>query len=144
MAYSGYLIKVKGIPGSTYYSSDYTIPMHFILEKTYKMTYSVIDFDSTRNGAGKLVRNALRHKVPHCTIQVKPLNNTNMAALWEGISNRYLIQKEKKVELSVDIPEINDYVTAKFYIPDIELTIRRIENNQTVIYEGFTLEFIGY
>lgn len=144
MAYSGYLIKVKGIPGSTYYSSDYEIPMHFVLEKTYKMTYSVIDFDSTRNGAGKLVRNALKHKVPHCTIQVKPLNNTNMAALWEGISNRYLVQKEKKVELSVYIPEINDYVTAKFYVPDTEITIRRIENNQTVIYEGFTLEFIGY
>lgn len=144
MAYNGYLIKVKGISGSESYSSDYTIPLNFVLEKTYKMTYSVIDFDSTRNGAGKLVRNALSHKVPHCSIQVRPLDNTQLATMLSAIRNRYTIRKEKKVVLSVFVPEINQYVETSFYLPDLELTIRRIENNQKVIYEGFTLEFIGY
>lgn len=138
--YDGYLIRVIDVNNEYNF---YNIPMHFILEKTYKMTYSVIDFDSTRNGAGKLIRNALKHKVPHCTIQVKPLNNTNMASLWTNIKNRYMIAKEKKVKLSVYIPEINDYVTENFYIPDTELTIKRIEGTN-VLYEGFTLEFIGY
>ena len=141
MAYSGYLIKALGVNGG----SDYILPMHFIIEKTYKMTYSVIDFDSTRNGAGKLVRNALKHKVPHCTVNIKPLSNTNMAALWTNLQSRYTINKEKKIRLSVYIPEIDGYVTENFYIPDMELTIRRIEEGTNkIVYEGFTLEFIGY
>lgn len=144
MAYSGYLIKILGVGESGPQSYDYTLNMHYILEKTYKMTYSVMDFDSTRNGAGRLIRNALDHKVPHCTIQVKPMVDSVLATLFSEISSRYTIAKEKKLRASVYIPEINDYVTENFYLPDIDLTIRRIENNNKIVYEPFTLEFIGY
>lgn len=141
MAYNGYLIRVIDVNNEYNY---FDIPLHDVLEKTYKMTYSVIDFDSTRNGAGKLIRNALRHKVPHCTIEVKPLDNAELAYIFSNIQSRYTIAKEKKVKLSVYIPEYNNYVTMDFYLPDIDITIRHIENNTKVLYEKFVLEFIGY
>ena len=141
MAYNGYLIRVIDVNNEYNY---FDIPLHDVLEKTYKMTYSVIDFDSTRNGAGKLIRNALKHKVPHCTIEVKPLDNAELAYIFTNIQSRYTIEKEKKVKLSVYIPEYNNYVTTDFYLPDIDITIRHIENNTKVIYEKFVLEFIGY
>ena len=141
MAYNGYLIRVIDVNNEYNY---FDIPLHDVLEKTYKMTYSVIDFDSTRNGAGKLIRNALRHKVPHCTIEVKPLDNAELAYIFSNIQSRYTITKEKKVKLSVYIPEYNNYVTMDFYLPDIDITIRHIENNTKVLYEKFVLEFIGY
>lgn len=140
MAYGGYLLKVKGQGNQT----DYIIPMHDILEKTYDSTYSVMDYDSTRSASGKLIRNAQKHRVPHCSIQVKSLNNVQLADLMNNIQARYVIQKEKKLELSMFLPEINDYVTVFCYIPDIKFVIRVIENNTTIHYESFTLEFIGY
>lgn len=141
MGYEGYLIKaIDPLHGG----NDYVIPLHWVIEKTYKMTYSVIDFDSTRNSAGRLIRNALKHKVPHCTINVRPLDNTQLNLLMSNLQARYTIAKEKKIQLSVFIPEYNQYVTENFYIPDLELVIRKIENNTKVLYEGFTLEFIGY
>ena len=68
-----------------------------------------------------------------------------MASLWTNLQSRYTINKEKKIRLSVYIPEIDGYVTENFYIPDMEITIRRIEEETNkIVYEGFTLEFIGY
>lgn len=144
MAYNGYLIKILGVGSSGPESYDYTFPMHNVLEKTYKMTYSVIDYDSTRNASGRLIRNAQTHRVPHCTIQIKPLDNTKLSTMFSNIRSRYTIAKEKKLRASVYVPEIDDYVTENFYLPDIDIAIRHIENNTTIIYESFTLEFIGY
>jgi len=141
MAYNGYLIKAID---PNHQGNDYIIPLHWVIEKTYKMTYSVIDFDSTRNSAGRLIRNALSHKVPHCSINIRPLSNTDLNTLMSNLRSRYVIAKEKKIELSVYIPEYDQYVSEKFYIPDLELVIRRIESSSKIIYEGFVLEFIGY
>ena len=140
MAYNGYLVKVLR---KTEQGTDYIFPLHYIIEKTYTMTYSVVDYNSTRNATGALVRNALPHKVPHCSFEVKKLTNTQVADIFSNLSSRYVIAKEKKVRLSVYVPEINDYVEEDFYIPDIELTINHILNN-VIHYNTIKFEFIGY
>ena len=139
--YDGYLIKVLSPEGSQY---DYILPMHFIMEKSYEPTLSVMDYDSTRNGKGRLIRNAQNHKVPHVAITIKPLWDTQLSALFANLRSRYTIAKEKKLALEVFMPEINDYVEEEFYIPDITPKIRRIHSNNKIKYESFTLEFIGY
>lgn len=145
MAFNGYLIKVKGIEGSQTASSDYTLPLRYILEKTYDMTYSVMDYDSTRNASGRLIRNAQKHKVPHVSVTIKPLWDADLNSLFANLRERYIIAKEKKLVLSVFIPEINDYVEENFYIPDTNPVIRKIYSSTNKIkYESFTLEFIGY
>lgn len=136
MAYNGYLIKIKG-------NTDYTLPFGYMVFQSYKGTYSVLDGDSKRNGEGKLVRTVLPHKVAHCSVDIMPLDNTELGDLMGGIQSRYTEPAEKKVLASIWVPEMNDYVQAEFYIPDIEITIKKVEDNK-VIYEPFTLEFIGY
>lgn len=140
MAYSGYLIKVLKKDNS---GTDYTFPMHYILEKTYSMTYSVVDYNSTRNSIGSLVRNALPHKVPHCSFELKKMTNDKVAEMFSNLRSRYVIAKEKKVKLSVYVPEIDDYVEEFFYIPDIDLSINHILDN-VIHYNTIKMEFIGY
>ena len=141
MAYAGYLIKVLKKDNS---GTDYTIPMQYIREGTYEMTYSVLDRDSTRNAKGKLKRTALPHKVAHCTIQTRELNNTQLSSIMSSIQARYTKKKEKKVKLSVYIPEVDDYVEDYFYLPDIKITINHIEPNNVIKYNPVDIEFIGY
>ena len=136
MSYNNYLIKIKG-------TSDYVIPMQYMIEKTYKGTYSVLDGDSKRNGNGELVRTVMPHKVAHCSVDFRPLSNVEIGSVMSAIQSRYTKASEKKVEASIWVAEINDYVQAEFYIPDIEFTVKKIENGK-VLYEQFTLEFIGY
>lgn len=140
MAYNGYLIKVIKKNNS---GTDYVFPMNLIVEKTYKMTYSVMDSQAKRNAKGKLKRVTMPHKVPHCSVQLRELNNTQLAALLSEIQARYTVKKQKKVKLSVFIPEIDDYKEEDFYLPDIDITINHIESS-TIKYEPITLEFIGY
>lgn len=144
MGYSNYLIKVKGISGSQTASSDYTIPLDCVLEKTYTGTYSTLDMDSSRNGNGKLVRTVLPHKVAHCSIEFRPnLPSSMIGSIMNSIQARYTKPIEKKLVASIWVAELGDYVETEMYMPDIEFTVNKIENNK-VIYESFTLEFIGY
>lgn len=143
MSYSSYLIKVKGISGSQTASSDYTIPMEYMLEKTFKGTYSALDKDSKRNGDGKLIRTVLPHKVAHCSVEFRTLPNNIVGSMMQSIQARYTKEGEKKIVASIWVPELDDYVEAEFYLPDIEFTIKKIESGK-VFYEQFTLEFIGY
>lgn len=135
MAYNGYLIKILG-------NGDYTIPLTLINEVSYKGTLSVMDLDATRTADGILHRNVVL-AVSHCSFETRPLNNTDVASLWGNIRSRYTNAAEKKVYASVYISELDDYMSANFYIPDIEMTISHIENNK-VFYEPITFEFIGY
>lgn len=142
--YNGYVIKVKGVSGTSA-SSDYIVPMQYMIERTYKGTYSVLDGDSKRNGNGVLVRTVLPHKVAHCAVDIRSLSSAEVGPMMTAIQARYLPDKanEKKVNASIWVAEINDYIEADFYIPDIEFTVRKLENTK-VLYEQFTIEFIGY
>lgn len=136
MAYNGYLIKILG-------TTDYVMPFGYMVFQSYKGTYSVLDGDSKRNGEGRLVRTVLPHKVAHCSVDIMPLDNNELGDLMGGIQSRYTEAAEKKVTASIWVPEINGYVEEEFYVPDIEITIKKVEDGK-VIYEPFTLEFIGY
>ena len=140
--YAGYLIKILKKEEEEQ-GTDYTLPMQFISEKSYKMTYSVLDSEATRNAKGKLIRTALPHKVAHCEVQIRELNNTQLGSIFTNIQSRYVKKKEKKVKASVFVPEINDYVESMFYLPDIEVTINHIEHGK-LIYNPIKLELIGY
>lgn len=144
MSFGGYLIRIKGIQGGTSIQQlDYDIPLSYIQEKTYKGTYSVLDGDSKRNGTGKLVRTVMSHKVPHCSVDMRSLNNDQVDIMMLMIRSRYTKPREKKLKVSMWVPELGDYVEAECYLPDIEFVIRQVTDT-TVFYEPFTLEFIGY
>jgi len=146
MGYQGYLLKVA----STSTSNDwFTIPHNFIKERSYKGTYSTMDLNSTRNANAVLDRNVVEHKVPHCVMTIKPLNDDKLATLFGvsgGITTRYADAKEKSIYCKMWVPELNDYVTVLCYVPDIDFTIKKVVNTSpySVDYDEFELEFIGY
>jgi len=146
MSYAGYLVRVANAPTS---NNWFVIPHKYILEKSYKGTYSTMDLNSTRNANAVLDRNVVEHKVPHCVLTIKPLDDTHLAELFGssgGISTRYADALEKSIYVQMWIPELNDYITAKCYVPDIEFTIKQVDNTPpyAVRYDSFELEFIGY
>lgn len=141
--FSGYLVKVKGIAGTSA-SSDYTIPMSgVIVYGSYKATYSTLDGDSKRNGTGRLKRKTFKHRVAHCKFSLLPMTDTDLWTILSQIKARYVKKRQKKVKASIWVPELNDYVEDYFYVPDTEFTIQKIEDD-VVRYAQTDVEFIGY
>ena len=135
MAYSGYLVKI----------GTYIIPNNLIVLKTYKAAYNIQDLDPYRDGNGVLHRNALPHVPPKVEFQIKPgLTNTKFDIIMNNIRGQYTIPAERKGVVSIFIPELGNYVETNAYMPDPEISIIRIENSSTVIYDAITLKFIGY
>ena len=134
MAYQGYLIKV----------GSYTIPLNMIAYDTYKVLMSTQDLDSFRDADGELHRTVLLHKLCKVEFETKNmLTNTQFATLMSNISANYIDANEKKVSAMFYVPEIDDYVTAYMYIPDITPQINTVINN-VIKYDQIRLAFIGY
>ena len=134
MAYQGYLIKV----------GSYTIPLNMIAYDTYKVLMSTQDLDSYRDADGVLHRNALSHKAYKVEFETKNmLTNAQFATLMSNIRANYIDANEKKVSAMFYVPEIDDYVTAYMYVPDITPQINTVINN-VIKYDQIRLAFIGY
>lgn len=133
MSYSGFLINVNG---------NYDINMHYIVEKSYEVTWSTLDIDSYRDANGVLHRNAVI-QVPQVVFETKPLLDYQVEEILSNIRANYVSSLEKKVLLTVFVPELNNYYTGYFYMPDTNLTIRQI-NDDVVRYEPISFKFIGY
>ena len=146
MAYQGYLIKVANSASS---NDWYTIPHDFIVEKSFKGTYSTLETKAKRNANGVLDRTTAPHKVPHAIMTLRSLTDSEVGQLFGangGISTRYINSTAKSIYANMFVSELNDYVTAKFYVPDVDFTIKHVKNTTPyqVKYEPVTLEFIGY
>ncbi len=133
MAYAGYLIKV----------GDYTISAKkFIKANSFSAYANVQDLDSYRDADGVLHRNAL----PHVPIKVEfetpaMLTNKDFAELMSNI--KFTNPAERKANVTVYVPEYDDYVTQEMYMPDIKPTM--YGNYGGVIhYNSIRLAFIGY
>jgi len=137
MAYDGFLIKIKG-------TTDYTVPLDYMNEKSYKGTLSTLDIEAYRDANTILHRTAV-NQVPHCSFTTRELTNDKIRDIWEGISSRYTNAIEKKFQATIYITERDAYYTGYFYIPDTEMTIKSINKKTNVIkYEPATFELIAY
>ena len=136
MALKGYLLKVGGE----------IFPLRFVFKESYRITPNRRqDLDSTRNANGQMTRNVLDHMPSTISFQTKPMYNTELEEMMSFIRDRYTNAKERKVELEFYCPDTNSYKSGYFYIPDIEYPIIKVELEQNrILYNGFTLEFIEY
>lgn len=132
MAYAGYLARV----------GSYEIPINSIIAKSYKVTYSVLDLDSYRDANGYLHRQALR-KIPTVEMTIEPKDTSEIGAIWNNITSQFTSSMERKVSASIFVPEINDYYSGDFYIPDTDFSIRNVDSTK-VYYEPLKLKMIGY
>lgn len=133
--FSEYILKI----------GDFTFPMEYIIEDSLQITKTVQDLDSYRDSNGVLHRNALEHWVADITFDVVPfLTGEELASLMRSIRRNYIIQAERRVNVTVFIPEENDYVTQEMYMPDIQIPVFSAESDGKIFYQSFSMEFIGY
>jgi len=134
MAYNGSLISI---------GAD-NFPLKYVFKESYKVAPNRRqDIDSTRNANGILVRNVLDHTASTISFSTKPMWNDELAELMSFLRNHYSVEKEKKLIITYYCPDLDDYKTGEFYIPDIEFPIYRVESKR-IFYSSFTLEFIEY
>lgn len=135
--FQGYLIRI-----GTY--SDFF--EKYIQYQSYKVSRKIQDLDSYRDANGVLHRTALDHESYVVEITLRKLNNRELEEVLNAIRSNFTIPKERKLQLTFWLPEINDYKTnVDVYMPDPEITIREHEvQNNLLIYEPTQLKFIGY
>lgn len=145
MAYNGYVMKF----------GDDEFDMGYIYRDSFAVTPNRRqDLDSYRNANGKLIRNVLNHTATTITFQTKPMKRHDFAVMMNFIRNHYgstnpaysisLAQKERRVPITYYSPDVNDYRTGDFYMPDFEVTAIYQDSNDELWYNTCTLEFIEY
>lgn len=138
MAYSGYLIKVGP------QNNLYEIPLSIIRAETYTVFKSVTDLDSYVDANGELHRNALEHIANKVEFETIPLlTNTQFAALMSNLQSRMTSSLERKLSVTLYIPETDSYVTQDMYMPDIKPTLYYADATK-IQYNQIRLAFIGY
>lgn len=134
MAYQGYLLKV----GNT------KIPHSYMRAETYKALLSTNDLDSYRDANGLLHRTALEHKVGKVEFETPPLlTDTEMAQFLNYFQSNYIDAVEKNLYVEFYVPELNDYLVQKMYIPDINFTMYFADENK-VQYNQTRIALIAY
>lgn len=136
MAFNGYLLKM---------GAD-VFPLSFVYKNSYSITPNRRqDVDSTRNANGVLERNVLDHMPTTISFKTKPMYNDDLEKMMSFIRSHYSVEKEKKLVLEYYCPDINDYKTGEFYVPDISFPIDMVDvKNKRILYREFQLEFIEY
>lgn len=136
MAFDGYLLKM----------GEDIFPLSFVFKESYKITPNRRqDLNSNRNANGKLDRYVLDHMPSTISFQTKPMYNDELDKMMSFIRSHYIIEKEKKLNLTYYCPDINRYKTGEFYIPEPEYPINFVDlEKKRIFYNGFQLEFIEY
>lgn len=137
MAFAGYLLKLGGASGTVF-------PNDLILFDTYKITpNSRLDLDSKRDSTGTLHRTVLSHTATHLKFSLREMDLAEHDAILAIIHNTMSSTQERKVTVQYWDDEWSDYKTGTFYWPDMEFTIRYIQENN-IFYGELELELIEY
>lgn len=136
MAFNGYLIKC----------GDDVFPHSFMFKESYKVTPNRRqDLDPYRDANGELHRNTVEHTASTISFTAKPMWNNEMAQMMSFLRNHYSDSHEKKISLTYYCPDIDDYRTGDFYVPDIDYNMDLVdESRNRVLYRSANIEFIEY
>ena len=136
MAFNGSLIKLSGD----------NFPLQYVFKESYKVTPNRRqDLDPYRDANGLLHRNTISHTATTIQFQTKPMWNDEFDAMMSFIRSRYTNSLEKKLHITYFSPDINDYKTGDFYVPDVEYNMDLVDTTRRkIFYLSTTLEFIEY
>lgn len=136
MAYQGYLIKVGNY---TISSKDY-----IGADGGFKVIREVQDADSYRDNDGVLHRNALSHVPIKVEFQTRNmLTNREFSELMSNIRANFTSQIERKANVTVYVPELDDYVTQPMYMVQPEPDMYGNYGDE-IHYKPCRIAFIGY
>lgn len=141
MAFSGYLLKI----GTG--NSAVEFPMKYISYDTYSVTPNQRqEQKASRNAKGLLVRVTLSHMPVKIEFETNDgMTNTDVAQIGTLLRGKYIIQKERKLNITYYDPEEDTYKTAQCYMPDVQYKIKNIDKaNNKVYYNKLRYAFIEY
>lgn len=122
-----------------------SIPLGMIRYETYQITpQQTIDLDSYRSENGNLLRNPVATK---CKLEFNTplMTDTQWGEIWNIIKAGFNNNTERKLKLKYYDTLSASYKTGYFYVPDVQTTIRNIEEGPGVInYQEIRLAFIEY
>ena len=135
MAYSGYLVKV----------GSYTIPFKYIKYETFQADWSVVDFDSYRDGYGELHRDAVSdRRILKVEFETPDISDTDFDTLMSNIRAQFTDATSKSCVVTAWMPEEGAYKSDTCYLTsDVNVTIRYADANG-LRYDPVRLAFIGY
>lgn len=140
MAYSGYLIKLKG-------GTAENLPMKYIGAESYSATPNQrMESKATRATTGLLHRTTVEHKATKIEfITPSGMTNSDIATLNAMLQSHMTNLLERKITISFYDNETDSYRDADCYMPDVEYKIMRIDNStNTVYYNPIRYAFIEY
>lgn len=127
-------------------STWYKIPLKYIKYEEYKVTpQQMIDLDSYVSETGQLIRNVLDHSRTKIEWNTPYITSTEWNTLWSTITSCITDAKARKIRIQYYNPLTDSYRTAWAYIPDIEFTVRNVDEAAGVInYDEIRIAFIEY
>ena len=131
----GYLVKV----------GTYTIPFQFIKAETFQSVWSVVDFDSYRDGYGELHRPAVSdRRILKVEFETPDMSDTEFETLMGNIRSQFTDATSKTCTVQAWVAEECDYKTDTCYLTsDVNFTMRYADE-KGIRYEPVRLAFIGY
>lgn len=134
MSFGGFLMK----------AGDFTVPMEFINVKGYSAPVKTIDEDSYTNNFGVLDRTVL-NTIPFATIEFSSMTDAELDAIMSGFRRNYIVDAERKLRVTLWVPEYGGYVNQDMFIKDPNFPIKEIDlEKNEITYESFSLTFEGY
>lgn len=122
-----------------------SIPLGMIRYETYQITpQQTIDLDSYRSENGNLLRNPVATK---CKLEFNTplMTDTQWGEIWSIIKAGFNNNTERKLKLRYYDTLSATYKTGYFYVPDVQTTIRNIDEGAGVInYNEIRIAFIEY
>lgn len=136
MSFNGSLLKL----------GNDNFPLKYVFKESYKITPQArLDLDPFRNTEGWLMRNVLSHKASKITMSVKPMWNNDHAQMWAFIRSHYTNEQERKLVLTYYCPDMDDYASGQFYIPDFTPQMDLVDvSNRKILFLSYELQFIEY
>lgn len=133
MAFNDYLVKI----------GNYTIPNKCIKYDSWSSIYETLDWDSYRDMAGKLHRNALSERKIKVEFTTPNMYKSEFDALMAGIRSQFTDAVEQKGNVTAYIDELGDYVTQEAYLVNVNPKIAQ-NSPFGIIYQPTRICFIGY
>lgn len=128
-------------------SKVYTsIPLDKIRYDTYQTTPNqALDLDSYRAETGVLIRNVLSHTATKIEFNTPSMTNLQWEEVWNIIKAGFNNSTERKLKLKYYDQMSATYKTGWFYVPDVQFTIRNIDEASGIInYDEVRVAFIEY
>lgn len=140
MAYSGYLIKLKG-------GTAENLPLKYIALESYSCTPDQrMESKANRATTGLLHRTTVEHKATKIEFETPAMmTNVEVATLNAMIQSHFTDALQRKLTIEYYDNETDSYRDAECYMPDVQYKIIRVDKGKNLLYyDKIRYAFIEY